>query len=116
MHELVERTLLWNTSRGNTSETLSWDLETNMLYEELQEIATATSEANRLKEVLDVIFISLGSLGKMGLSSQGIVEAYELVVTSNESKSSTKTLEGKIIKNKDFKPVEPELQLILDKR
>ncbi len=115
-YENVERTLIWNTSRGNTPSTLNWDLETNMLSEELHEIAIATSEANRLKEVLDVIFIAYGSLGKMNLSSQDIVDSYELVVQSNESKSSAKNSDGKITKNTDFVPVEPLLQLILDRR
>lgn len=115
-YEQLVRTIKWNTIRGNTPDTLSWSLEVSMLAEEVNEVASATSEANRFKELLDIIFVAEGSLGKMGLSPEQIVEGYELVLLSNESKSSTKNAEGKITKPANFQPVEPDLQTILAKR
>ena len=112
----IERTRIWNISRGNTPDTLNWELETDMLNEEVHEIASADSEANRFKELLDLMFVTLGSLSKMNIPPEGIVEGYEIVLVSNESKSATKNSAGKITKPEGFISPEPLLQLILNRR
>ena len=115
-HENIDRTIKWNTDRGNTTDTLNWDLEYNMLKEELEELNEATAEVDKLDALLDLIFVATGSMGKMGLTAYQIVDAYELVMKANEAKSKTKNAEGKIVKNADFQPPEPALQKILDNR
>lgn len=114
-HQQIERTIEWNTIRGNTPDTLDWNLEIDMLQEELDELKCAKTNVDRFDALLDLKFVLLGSLGKMNLSTQDIVDGYEAVITANETKSSTKNSDGKITKPKDFQGPEPKLQEILDK-
>lgn len=113
MNKLIERTLEWNTSRGNTKETLNWGLEVAMLKEELSELDVSTNDVDRLDSLLDLVFVAYGSLGKMGLSTDTISKAYDIVVTANESKGSTKNSDGKIQKPEDFASPEEQLSLLL---
>ncbi len=116
-HELLERTIEWNKIRGNTSDTLDWNLEIAMLQEELDELKEASTDVDRLDALEDLKFVLTGSEGKLGLTASQIVEATEVVVSANESKGSKKDSNGKIIKDKsNFIEPEPRLQLILDKR
>ena len=113
----LQRTIDWNRTRGNTPDTLNYELEQNMLFEELEEFRDANEEVDRLDAILDLMFVSIGTLYKMGLSADQIVDAYEVVVKANEQKSANKDANGKIIKDKStFTEPEPELQKILDKR
>ena len=112
----IKRTVKWNLIRGNTPDTLNMKLEFSMLKEELNEAVNHTDEANLFKELLDLQFVLLGTLGKMNLSAEQITEGYEAVLCSNETKSSTKNAEGKITKPADFVNPEPQLQVILDER
>ena len=116
-HELLERTVHWNEFRGNTSDTLDWNLEIAMLQEELDELKEAKTDVDRLDALEDLKFVLTGSEYKLGLTSLQIVEATEIVVSANESKGSKKDSNGKIIKDKSkFIEPEPKLQEILDKR
>ena len=112
----ILRTIQWNTTRGNTPATLDLDLEVNMLKEELQEFIDATTEVDRFDALLDLKFVLLGTLGKMGLTPDLIIDGYEAVLLANESKSSTKNAEGKITKPDDFVGPEATLQKILGRR
>lgn len=114
--EQIERTMEWNTVRGNTPDTLNWDLEIAMLQEELDEIKNAKTDVDRLDGLLDLKFVLTGSVGKMSLSAEQMTDAYEHVINANEQKSKTKNSDGKITKPKDFVGPEPKLQEILDKR
>jgi len=114
--ELLERTIHWNEFRGNTPDTLNWDLEIAMLQEELDELKEAKTDVDRLDALEDLKFVLTGSESKMGLTASQIVEATEIVVSANESKGSKKDTNGKIIKDKaNFINPEPLLQKILDK-
>ena len=117
----IERTIEWNTIRGNTPETLDYQLEIAMLQEELDEFKQAVEQGDRVAmfdALLDLDFVRIGTLGKMGISPLTQVEGYEAVLRANESKSSTKNAAGKITKPADWEQYAPEkeLQLILDKR
>jgi predicted HAD superfamily Cof-like phosphohydrolase len=114
-HEQVERTIEWNSTRGNTPDTLDWALEIAMLQEELDELKAAHLPVDRFDALLDLKFVLTGTLGKMGLSAEKIIDGYEAVLTANESKSATKDVYGKITKPMNFQGPEPKLQLILDK-
>ncbi len=115
--DLLERTIKWNNKRGNTSDTLDWNLEIAMLQEELNELKEAQTDVDRWDALLDLQFVLTGSEMKMGLLSHEIVEGYEIVVSANESKGSKKDKNGKIIKDKsNFIEPEPLLQEILNNR
>lgn len=114
----IERTLDWNTNRGNTPETLDWELEVAMLQEELDELKAATTDVDRFDALLDLKFVLTGSLGKMALTPPQIVSGYESVILANEMKGTQKSPSGKITKPdgwEQFAP-EPHLQKILDSR
>lgn len=113
-HEQLERTLKWNTDRGNTPDTLDWKLEIDMLQEELDELKEATTSVDRFDALLDLKFVLQGTLGKTGLSPAQIVDGYEAVLQANESKSATKNADGKITKPDDFVGPESLLQVIID--
>ena len=117
--ELLERTIAWNTTRGNLPETLNWPLELDMLQEELDELRLAVSQNDEVgcfDALLDLKFVLTGTLGKMALRPPQIVDGYEAVMTANETKSSSKNATGKITKPADFQGPEPKLQVILDER
>ena len=117
----IERTIEWNTIRGNTPGTLNYQLEIDMLQEELDEFKLAVSQGDRVAmfdALLDLDFVRIGTLGKMGISPLIQVEGYEAVLQANESKSSTKNAAGKITKPADWEQYAPEakLQELLDRR
>ena len=119
--EQIERTVKWNAVRGNTPDTLNWALEIDMLQEELNELkdaVAATSEVDAFDALIDLKFVLTGTLGKMSLKPEQIVDGYEAVILANEMKGTQRSAEGKIIKPEgweQYKP-EPTLQAILDKR
>ena len=111
----LEQTIRWNTIRGNTPDTYSKDLEVSMLQEELNEYKEATDLSNTVKELLDILFVTYGTLSKLGLPSTAIVECYGTVIQSNNQKSKTKNAAGKITKSVNFVKAEPQIAKILKK-
>jgi hypothetical protein len=114
--EQIERTIKWNTIRGNTPGTLDYQLEINMLQEELDEFKLAVAEGDRVAmfdALLDLDFVRIGTLGKMRINPYTQVDGYEAVLKANESKSSTKNAAGKITKPTDFVGPEAELAKLL---
>lgn len=117
--EQIERTVRWNEIRGNTSKTLDWELEINMLQEELDELKLAIEQNNEVKifdALMDLEFVLRGTCGKFKLTPELQVDGYEAVIEANEKKSSEKNSDGKITKPIDFVGPEAKLQKILDKR
>jgi predicted HAD superfamily Cof-like phosphohydrolase len=91
-------------------------LEISMLSEELTEFKDAKTEVDELDAIVDLIYVSIGTLHKTGLSPEQIDEAINVVCDANNAKLFTKTIHGKIMKNHDFEPPEDKLQEILDNR
>lgn len=114
--EHIKRTIQWNQCRGNTPDTLNWKLEIDMLQEELNELEEAEQDVDKFDALLDLWFVTMGALAKMGLSAEQIAEGYEAVLMANESKADTKNAQGKITKPANFVGPEAQLQIILDKR
>lgn len=117
--EQIERTVRWNEIRGNTSKTLDWELEINMLQEELDELKLAIEQNNEVKifdALMDLEFVLRGTCGKFKLTPELQVDGYEAVIEANEKKSSEKNSDGKITKPIDFVGPEAKLQKILDQR
>ena len=115
--EQIERTIEWNELRGNTPDTLDYQLEIDMLQEELNEFKLAVAEGNRVAmfdALLDLDFVRIGTLGKMQINAHTQVDGYEAVLKANESKSATKNEAGKITKPEGFVGPEVKLQELLD--
>lgn len=115
--EQIERTIEWNELRGNTPDTLDYQLEIDMLQEELNEFKLAVAEGNRVAmfdALLDLDFVRIGTLGKMQINAHTQVDGYEAVLKANESKSATKNAAGKITKPEDFVGPEVKLQELLN--
>ena len=112
----VKRIIKWNQERGNERGVIDKHLEIQMLEEELEEFKNTENEVDELDALVDLIYVSIGSMHKLGLSPQQIEKAINIVCKANESKKSIKDKSGKIIKDKDFNKPEPELQKILDER
>ena len=114
--EQIERTIEWNELRGNTPDTLDYQLEIDMLQEELDEFKLAVAEGDRVAmfdALLDLDFVRIGTLGKMQIDPYTQVDGYEAVLKANESKSSTKNAAGKITKPAAFTGPEAELAKLL---
>ena len=115
--EQIERTIEWNELRGNTPDTLDYQLEIDMLQEELNQFKQAVAEGNRVAmfdALLDLDFVRIGTLGKMQINAHTQVDGYEAVLKANESKSATKNAAGKITKPEGFVGPEVKLQELLD--
>ena len=115
--EQIERTVNWNLVRGNDRSTLNLSLEIAMLQEELDEFKEAV-EANDIvamfDALLDLDFVRIGTMSKLGITPSMQVEGYEEVLKANESKSATKNAQGKITKPLNFVGPEAKLKTILN--
>lgn len=115
----IKRTIAWNEVRGNSTDTLDWNLEIDMLQEELNELKLAVEKSSNVDifdALLDLKFVLIGSIGKMGLSYKDVINGYEFVLQKNETKSKTKDSNGKITKPIGFVGPEKDLQKILESR
>lgn len=118
-NDQIKRTIEWNEVRGNYTNTLDWNLEIDMLQEELNELKLAVEKSSNVDifdALLDLKFVLIGSLGKMGLSYEDVINGYEFVLQKNETKSKTKDLNGKITKPIGFVGPEKDLQKILESK
>jgi predicted HAD superfamily Cof-like phosphohydrolase len=110
----IERTVRWNVIRGNTTDTLNWDLEISMLQEELDELKEAVKNNNPVgifDALMDIEFVLRGTCGKFGLTPEQQVDGYEAVIEANEAKSSKKNKDGKIMKPDNWEQYAPETKL-----
>lgn len=112
----IESTVEWNQIRGNTPDTFDINLEIAMLKEELNEFIEATTDVDRFDALLDLKFVLIGTLSKMGLDANQIRRGYSAVLSANNTKSKTKNAAGKITKPANFVGPEAKLQAILDER
>lgn len=74
-------------------------------------------DVDRLDKACDAIIFAIGSMAKLNLTPDQIIEALEAVNESNMQKiNMPKDEYGKLLKPKDFKGPEPKLREILKKR
>ena len=88
MFEAIESIIEWNEVAWNKG-TFNRHLETSMLAEELAEVIIGLKEGNRVEVVdgiLDVFWVWIGTLYKMGLSAEQINACFEEIKKSNFSK------------------------------
>ena len=76
----------------------------------------SSEDVDAFDKHLDIIYYSIGSLHKLGLSPEQIVEGLQVVHDANCAKSGEKDTQGKVKKDSTFKEPEPILQHILNQR
>ena len=117
---MINRICKWNAARYAQED--APDLLVNLLEEELDEYGVAyvdNVEVDQLDALVDIIYIAIGGMWKMGLSAEQIEAAIHVVCDSNDSKPAKKTashIKANIDKGAKFIPSEPRLQEILDAR
>jgi predicted HAD superfamily Cof-like phosphohydrolase len=113
----ITRIADWNGERY--PQAFDKQLTTTILAEELGELASAKSEVEVLDALVDLTYIAVGGMWKLGLSSEQVREAIEAVCTSNETKEVVPTepnVKANLFKGEDYVGPEVELKNILDRR
>ena len=114
---VVRRIVNWNFARYEQE--FNHALTNSLLTEEVSELLQAKEEVDILDALVDIAYVAIGAMWKMGLSPGGIHDALLAVCDSNDSKTTVKTasyIKANIDKGKDFVPPEVRLQEILDDR
>ena len=86
-----------------------------MLKEELEEFRDATDLVDLTDAALDLIYVAIGTLHKIGLRPEDMVDALQVVQDANTQKFGKKDENGKVQKPENFIPPEEKLQKILDR-
>jgi len=76
------------------------------------------SDVDRLDKACDAVVFAIGSMAKLGLNSNQVTRALNIVMQANNAKLCEKSSDsyGKLQKPKDFIGPEEALQKILDER
>lgn len=79
---------------------------------------TKLSDVDRLDKACDAVVFAVGSMAKLGLNSQQITQALNIVMDANMAKLENKRVDeaGKLVKSKGFVGPEEKLQKLLDER
>lgn len=97
----------WNYNMWNMIWEINYDLEYEMLLEELSETQLAMANNDKVEIVdwlIDIIFVAIWTLHKLWLTSDQIDKCYDLVCESNNSKWFVKNEAGKIQKWPNYHP------------
>lgn len=65
MHPIIERPIKWNEARYDRE--FNHELTCDLLFEEIQEYNEATTEVDKLDALIDIYFVSIGALWKLGV-------------------------------------------------
>lgn len=115
MKEIIARVIAWNGKRY--PQVYNHTLTVDLLYEELNELDSALSKVDKLDALIDIIYVSIGAIWKLGLDHQRIEEAIHIVCDANDSKSVAKTdphIKANINKGPNFVPPEQRLLELLN--
>ena len=115
--DAVTRICYWNSERYEQE--FDKALTTMILAEELGELASAKEEVDQLDALIDLVYIAIGGMWKLGLKPHQICLAIGAVCTSNESKAVERVaanIKANINKGENYVPPEAVLQTILDAR
>lgn len=112
----IQRIMDWNTAMGNKKGSLRPLSEIKRLMEEVDEYITAFNEwdiVEVLDGAVDIVYILMGTLHKLGFTENFIIEAIKEVTDSNYSKFPLEQAEdGKVKKWKNYEP--PKLKQMID--
>ena len=117
MKEIIERVIHWNSERYDQE--FDHRLTRNLLKEEVLEFEEAIKDVDRLDALVDTIYVALGAMWKLGLSSTQIEAAILVVCDANDTKTAVKTashIKASIEKGAGFIAPETRLQEVLDAR
>jgi len=112
---IVRRIVNWNHARYD--QILNIALTNELLKEEVHEFNIATTPVDTLDALVDIVYVAIGAMWKMGLSPGSIHDAIHAVCDANDTKSVTKThsaVKANVDKGPRFIPPEADLQEILD--
>ena len=115
MRDFIGRIIHWNHQRYNQD--FDHSLTFKLLDEELAEFNDAETDVDKLDALVDIVYVAIGAMWKLGLTKWHINEAIQVVCDANDSKTVRKTaahLKANIYKGDFFVPPEPALQEILD--
>lgn len=135
MYNLLTDIYAINKRWGNQRYSYDDQLESSMLVEEALEPfdphARETSrqliesyeinpesitDVERFDKHLDAIYISIGSIFKLGVTTEQLVDGLQAVHNANLTKIGSKDANGKVVKPENFTGPEPYLQQLLDRR
>lgn len=114
MLQEITRICNWNSARYDQQ--YAHALTIALLQEELDELAGATDAVDKLDALIDLTYVAIGAMWKLGLSPTQIAQAINIVCDSNDSKSVAKTdpnVKANIDKGANYFRPEPELAKIL---
>lgn len=117
MKGFITRIINWNKARY--SQEYNQDLQIKLLTEEVNELVLSITDVDRLDALVDIVYIAIGAMWKMGLTNEQIYAAIHIVCDSNDTKVALKTfshIKANINKGPDFIPPETRLQELLDER
>ena len=106
MINLINRICNWNAARYEQK--FDHNLAFRLLDEELNEFLEASKQNNKVEQVdalVDIIYVAIGALWKLGFNSCQIATAITIVCNSNDSKAIKKTpihLKANIDKGEDY--------------
>ena len=109
--DVISNVCSWNMDRDN--EYYDKYGEYMMLFEELDEYATAQTKVDQADALADIIFVAIGSLYKLTGSTQKVHDIMLAVCAANDLKGMLKDENGKIMKPGDFEGPEVMIDKIL---
>jgi predicted HAD superfamily Cof-like phosphohydrolase len=115
MSREIRRIIYWNAARYKQE--YSPKLTNSLLDEELEELRVAKTDVDILDALIDITYVAIGAMWKLGLNSEQIEAAINVVCDSNDSKTAKATashIKANIDKGEGFIRPEPRLQEILD--
>ena len=83
------------------------------------EFEESTKDVDRLDALVDLIYVSIGAMWKLGLNAEQIEKAITIVCDANDTKTAVKTashIKASIDKGAGFIAPETRLQEVLDER
>lgn len=115
--DYIPRIVKWNSLRYD--QVFDHNLATKIMAEEFVEFIKANEEVDILDALVDMIYIAIGAMWKMGLDEWQIAAAIEAVCDSNDSKEVNRVapnVKANIVKGANYFRPEERLQEILDER
>lgn len=85
---MINRICTWNSLRYDRE--LIQDMSAHLLYEECHEFDAAITDLERLDALVDITFVAIGQMWKMGLNADQIKAAINIVCDANNTKSAEK--------------------------
>lgn len=117
MNNCIPRITYWNSQRYK--QVFDHKLTFRLLDEEVDELYRASTDIDKLDALVDIVYVAIGAMWKLGLSPEQITQAIHVVCDSNDSKEVERVeafVKANMNKGPNFVPPEPRLQEILNER